>query len=99
MDFNGFWFWYLLKPFDFVWYRVKKWKKLNFFDNFNDDFIEAYNSLSMILNSNYTFNYNFKFMIRVVNNQLNLTVLIKQRWNHEAYTNQKMKKHIRGIWY
>jgi len=59
--------------------EIKKWEKLNFSNNSIDDFIEAYNSLSMILNSNYTFNYNFKFMIRVVNNQLNLTVLIKQR--------------------
>ena len=53
----------------------------------------------MLLNSNYTFSYNSEFMIEVVNNQLDLTILIKQRRNHEAYTNQKMEKRIRGIRY
>ncbi|CAG8772753.1 3840_t:CDS:2, partial [Funneliformis caledonium] len=43
--------------------------------------------------------YNSEFMIGVVNNQLDLTILIKQRRNHEAYTNQKMEKRIRGIRY
>ncbi|CAI2182864.1 4478_t:CDS:2 [Funneliformis geosporum] len=49
--------------------EIKKREKLNFSDNSNDDFIEAYNSLSMLLNSNYTFSYNSEFMIGIVNNQ------------------------------
>ncbi|CAG8748967.1 1529_t:CDS:1, partial [Funneliformis caledonium] len=48
--------------------EIEKREKLNFPDNSNDDFIEAYNSLSMLLNSNYTFSYNSEFMIGVVNN-------------------------------
>jgi len=59
--------------------EIEKQKKLNFPDNSNDDFIKVYNSLSMLLNSNYTFSYNSEFIIGVVNNQLDLTVLIKQR--------------------